>query len=45
MILEYCSFKWMKENVTKSMPLAGVAWDGGAKTFIKKVLMAAGQIP
>lgn len=35
-ILEYCSFKWMKENGSKSVPLAGAAWDGGAKTFINK---------
>lgn len=35
-ILEYCSFKWMKENATKSVPLAGAAWDDGAKVFINK---------
>lgn len=26
----------MKENVTKSVPLAGAAWDGGTKIFINK---------
>lgn len=35
-ILEYCSFRWMKENATKSVPFAGAAWDGGAKVFIKR---------
>jgi aryl sulfotransferase len=35
-ILEYCSFEWMKHNATKSVPLAGAAWDGGAKIFINK---------
>ena len=35
-ILDYCSFKWMKQNATKSVPLAGAAWDGGTKIFINK---------
>jgi aryl sulfotransferase len=35
-ILEYCSFEWIKQNATKSVPLAGAAWDGGAKIFINK---------
>lgn len=33
-ILEYCSFEWMKENATKSVPLGGAFWDAGAQTFI-----------
>lgn len=35
-ILEYCSFDWMKKNATKSVPLGGAFWDGGAETFINK---------
>lgn len=35
-IVEYCSFDWMKRNVTQSVPLGGAFWDGGAETFIHK---------
>lgn len=35
-IVEYCSFDWMKKNATKSVPLGGAFWDGGAQTFINK---------
>lgn len=35
-IVEYCSFDWMKRNATKSVPLGGAFWDGGAETFINK---------
>ncbi len=35
-ILTHCSFDYMKENATKSVPLGGAFWDGGAKTFIHK---------
>ena len=35
-ILEYCSFDWMKKNATKSVPLGGAFWDAGAQTFIHK---------
>lgn len=35
-ILEYCSFDWMKVNATKSTPLGGAVWDGGAQVFINK---------
>jgi aryl sulfotransferase len=35
-ILEYCSFPWMKENATKSVPLGGAFWDAGAQVFIHK---------
>jgi aryl sulfotransferase len=35
-ILECCSFDWMKKNATKSVPLGGAFWDAGAQTFIHK---------
>ena len=35
-ILEYCSFEWMKENASKSVPLGGAFWDAGAQVFINK---------
>lgn len=35
-ILEYCSFDWMKKNAAKSVPLGGAFWDGGAEVFINK---------
>ena len=35
-ILLHCSFDYMKENATKSVPMEGIFWDGGAKTFIHK---------
>lgn len=35
-ILEHCSFDYMKANASKSVPLGGVFWDGGAETFIHK---------
>jgi aryl sulfotransferase len=35
-ILEHCSFDYMKENATKSVPLGGLFWDGGAQTFIHR---------
>jgi len=35
-ILLHCSFDYMKANAAKSVPLGGVFWDGGAKTFIHK---------
>jgi aryl sulfotransferase len=36
MILEYCSFDWMKRNATKSVPLGGAFWDAGAQVFINR---------
>lgn len=33
-ILEHCSFEYMKQHATQSVPLGGVFWDGGAQTFI-----------
>jgi aryl sulfotransferase len=35
-ILEHCSFTYMKANATKSVPLGGAFWDGGARTFVHK---------
>jgi aryl sulfotransferase len=35
-IVEHCSFDYMKANATKSVPLGGAFWDGGAETFIYK---------
>jgi aryl sulfotransferase len=35
-IHEYCSFDWMKRNATKSVPLGGAFWDGGAEVFIHR---------
>lgn len=35
-ILEYCSFDWMKENASKTVPLGGAFWEGGSKVFIHK---------
>ncbi|MEQ8858525.1 MAG: sulfotransferase domain-containing protein [Pseudomonadales bacterium] len=35
-IVEYCSFDWMKRNATRSVPLSGAFWDGGAQVFINQ---------
>lgn len=35
-ILEHCSFDYMKQHATKSVPLAGAFWDGSSQTFINK---------
>lgn len=35
-IVEHCSFPYMKANATKSVPLGGAFWDGGAQTFVHK---------
>lgn len=35
-ILRHCSFDYMKANASKSVPLGGAFWDGGAETFIHK---------
>jgi len=32
----HCSFDYMKNNATASVPLGGAFWEGGAKTFINK---------
>jgi aryl sulfotransferase len=35
-ILEHCSFDYMKAHATKSVPLGGAFWEGGARTFVHK---------
>ena len=35
-ILEYCSFDWMKQHATQSVPLGGAFWDAGAQVFINR---------
>ena len=35
-ILKHCSFEWMKQNATKSVPLGGAFWDAGAEVFINR---------
>ncbi len=35
-IVTHCSFDYMKANATKSVPLGGAFWDGGAQNFIHK---------
>ena len=35
-IVEHCTFDWMKNNGEKIVPLGGAVWKGGVKTFINK---------
>ena len=35
-ILEHCTFDWMKANAEKMTPLAGAIFEGGATVFINK---------
>ncbi|MEH6502579.1 MAG: sulfotransferase domain-containing protein [Cycloclasticus sp.] len=35
-ILRHCSFDYMKAHATKSVPLGGAFWEGGAQSFIHK---------
>jgi aryl sulfotransferase len=35
-IVKHCSFDYMKANATKSVPLGGAFWEGGAQTFVHK---------
>lgn len=35
-ILEHCSFEHMKVHGSRSVPLGGACWDGGARTFVHK---------
>jgi aryl sulfotransferase len=35
-ILHHCSFDYMKQNATRSVPMGGIFWAGGAETFIYK---------
>ena len=36
LMVEHCSFDYMKENATLSTPLGGIVFDGGAKVFVNK---------
>jgi len=35
-IVQHCSFDWMKTHGTKTVPLGGALWDGGAQTFVHR---------
>lgn len=35
-LVEHCSFDYMKAHAAMSAPLGGVLWEGGAETFINK---------
>jgi aryl sulfotransferase len=35
-IVEHCTFDYMKQHATKTVPLGGIFWDGGAQQFIHK---------
>lgn len=35
-ILDHCGFDYMKRHATKSVPLGGAFWEGGAATFVHK---------
>jgi aryl sulfotransferase len=35
-IVEHCGFDYMKANATRTTPLGGAFWDGGAQTFVHK---------
>lgn len=35
-IVGHCTFDYMKKHATKSVPLGGAFWEGGAETFIHK---------
>lgn len=35
-ILQHCSFNYMKENSSKSVPFGGALWEGGGQAFIHK---------
>jgi aryl sulfotransferase len=36
LILQHCSFDYMKEHAAQSVPFAGNLWEGGAKSFMHK---------
>ncbi|RJF90851.1 sulfotransferase domain-containing protein [Sphingomonas cavernae] len=36
MIVEHCSFDYMKKHAANAAPLGGIFWRGGAQTFIHK---------
>lgn len=35
-ILEHCSFEYMRENATKSLPMEGAFWNDGSRAFVHK---------
>jgi aryl sulfotransferase len=35
-MLRHCSFDWMKAHGSKSVPLGGALWEGGAQTFVHR---------
>jgi aryl sulfotransferase len=35
-IVEHCTFDYMKDHATQSVPMGGAFWEGGAKTFVHK---------
>lgn len=35
-VVAHCSFDYMKEHASATVPLGGAFWDGGAQTFINK---------
>ncbi|MFC5176509.1 sulfotransferase domain-containing protein [Nocardioides taihuensis] len=35
-VVEYCTFDWMKQHATRSVPLGGAFWDAGARVFINR---------
>ncbi len=35
-IVEHCTFDWMREHGEKIVPMGGVMWKGGTKSFINK---------
>jgi aryl sulfotransferase len=36
LMVEHCTFDWMKANGEKSVPMGGKMWKGGTKTFINR---------
>ena len=34
--VEHCTFDYMKANAVQMVPMGGIAWDGGATTFMNK---------
>ena len=35
-LVEHCTFDYMKKNASRTAPLGGVLWEGGGETFINK---------
>jgi len=36
LMVEHCTFEWMKKHGEKIVPMAGALWVGGAQTFLNK---------